>query len=321
MPNLLTLESLESDRAYVAKQLEQMVDSVWGTARSMWQSRLAEIDERIAELNATRSAFASVALVFDGSPVVGSADIRLDFAASALDAYQRMINLSVASKLTDELPARGRLPGAAQSRLFIRDLVHGSMGFILEEIATPQAELLPTILKEAVEDSTKLIETLSGANDEIFAERMGATQPRLVAAIQRFTKVLSDNDASTRILGDYARLALTSPDVARLSARLSEFTVMEDTTLQEGRLLGLLPESLQFELELPGGAGTERGTVSLDLATRFLADKVFVDSVLLQLVNAEIRTVRTYRQGTVVKAQTILESVSPAAQMAPRRLE
>lgn len=89
MPTLLSLEALESDRAYVVQQLQEAREDVWGTVRSMWENRLAEIDEQIAALNVRQSNFASVALVFDGSPVVGSGDIRLDFAASALDAYQK----------------------------------------------------------------------------------------------------------------------------------------------------------------------------------------------------------------------------------------
>jgi hypothetical protein len=80
-------------------------------------------------------------VIFDGNPVIGSGDIRLDFTADVLDRYQKLIAIVLASGIDADFPKRGPLPGAEQSRLFIRDIVHGSMGFILEEVAPAQHEL------------------------------------------------------------------------------------------------------------------------------------------------------------------------------------
>ncbi len=89
MPTLLSLEALEMDRIYVQRQLAEVNDTPWGTAHIMWRNRLAEIEQKIAEAGLTRSNFASVAIIFDGDPVIGSSDIQLDFTADALDRYQR----------------------------------------------------------------------------------------------------------------------------------------------------------------------------------------------------------------------------------------
>ncbi|APF36140.1 hypothetical protein IMF23_04175 [Chelatococcus daeguensis] len=122
MPTLLSIEALEADKLYVERQLAGTDESPWGTARLMWQNRLAEINQQIAELALTKSNYATVALIFDGSPVIGSGDIRLDFTTEALDSYQKVVALTLAARNGVEMSDRGRLPGGEQARLFIRDL-------------------------------------------------------------------------------------------------------------------------------------------------------------------------------------------------------
>ena len=125
---LLSIESLEADRAYVERQLAEAGDDAWGTVRhiSPYVANEACRDRRTncAGFSISRSNYASVALIFDGNPVIGAGDIRLDFTTDALDSYQKIISLALAAKLSQgDLPERGRLPGADKSRLFIRDLV------------------------------------------------------------------------------------------------------------------------------------------------------------------------------------------------------
>ncbi|MBN2631782.1 MAG: hypothetical protein JXR75_14725 [Rhodobacteraceae bacterium] len=309
MPVLLSIEALEADRRYVERQITEAGDSPWGTARVMWQSRLADIDQQIAALAAGRSSYASVAVIFDGNPVIGSGDIRLDFTTEALDSYQKVVTLALASHNGVELSERGRLPAGDQARLFIRDLVHGSMGFILEELPPQQQEMLPSHLKEAVEDTTQLISNLSAGSDAEFEATLEVTQPRLVAAVQKFAKVLFDAGASTRIVGDERRLALSIDDVGRLSRRLGEVEVTEEVVPVDGVLLGVLPEARKFELRLPDG--TMEGAVSEDLALKYTSDTAFKERLLLQPVRAQVKFVRTKRNGRLVKERRVLEALEP----------
>lgn len=312
MPVLLSIEALEADRRYVERQIAEAGDSPWGTARLMWQSRLADIDQQIAALTAGRSNYASVAVIFDGNPVIGSGDIRLDFTTEALDSYQKVVALALASHNGVELSERGRLPAGDQARLFIRDLVRGSMGFILEELPGQQHEMLPTQLKEAVEDTTQLITNLSAASDAEFEATLAGTQPRLVAAVQKFAKVLFDAGASTRIVGDEQRLALSIDEVGRLSRRLGEVEVTEEVVPVDGVLLGVLPEARKFELKLLDG--TMEGAVSEDLAFKYTSDAAFKERLLLQPVRAQVKFVRTKRNGRLVKERRILEALEPTAE-------
>lgn len=315
MPTLLSIEALEADRRYVKRQLGEADGSPWGTARLMWQNRLAEIDQQIAALSAARSNYATVAVIFDGNPVIGFGDIRLDFTADALDSYQKLVSLTLATRLArEELPQRGPLPGADQSRLFIRDLVRGSMGFILEEIVPDQSEAFPTPLKDAVESTTQLLTTLSGGSDEDFEATLEGTQPRLVSAVQRFAKVLYEAGASTRIVGDERRLSLSTDDVGRLSRRLSEVEVAEEVRPVDGVLLGVLPESREFELKPPGNdAVTIKGAISEELALKYTADAAFKERLLLQPVRAQIKMISTSRNGRLVRERRVLEALEPVA--------
>jgi hypothetical protein len=313
MPTLLSIESLEADRRYVERQLAETAASPWGTARLMWQNRLAEIDEQIQTLAASRSNYATVAVIFDGNPVIGSGDIRLDFTTDALDSYQKLVTLALAAKLAPEdLPQRGPLPGADQSRLFIRDLVRGSMGFILEEIVPDQHEMLPTALKDAVESATQLLTTLSDGTDEDFEATLENTQPRLVGAVQKFAKVLYEAGASTRIVGEERRISLSPDDVGRLSRRLSEVEVTEEVGTVDGVLLGVLPDSREFELRPPGDDSvTIKGSISEELALKYTADVAFKERLLLQPVRAKIKVIRTSRNGRLVRERRILEDLEP----------
>ncbi|WP_431303015.1 hypothetical protein [Sediminicoccus sp. BL-A-41-H5] len=315
MPTLLSIEALQADRLYVEQQLLAASANPWGTSRLMWENRLAEIDEQMRASSLTRANHASVALIFDGNPVIGSGDIRLDFTTQALDSYQKIVSLSLASALSEALPLRGRLPGADLSRLFIRDIVRGSMGFILEEVLPDQTELVETRLKDALERSTELISVLSRAEEDEFAHTIEKTPARLVAAVQGFAKLLRDSGASTKIFGDMNKVELSLEDVRRLTDRLNEIEVKEELAPIVGILLGVLPDSREFELRLPDGEGNIlRGSVSEDLAFKYTSDTAFKDKLLLQPVRAHINTVSTFRNGRLVKERRVLEALEAAPQ-------
>ncbi|ESY03577.1 hypothetical protein X753_21285 [Mesorhizobium sp. LNJC399B00] len=313
MPTLLSLESLETDRQFVERQRDEAKQGAWGTSRLMWENRLRELNLRIAELKAGSNSYASVALIFDGLPVIGQGDIRLDFSTDALNSYQKMISIALASQAGEDLPERGPVKGSGKGRLFIRDLVRGSMGFMLEELAPDQQEMIATPLKQAVESATALIGSMTAdQTDENFDALLADTQPRMVAAVQKFTKVLQEAGASTRIVGDEHAVGLTGPQVDALYKRLKTVEVKEDVEEVDGTLLGILPDAHQFEMRLPGDdGGTLKGSVADDLALKYLADLQFKETLLLKPVRASINYIRTMRNGKVIKEHKVLQNLVP----------
>ncbi|MBO9122801.1 MULTISPECIES: hypothetical protein [unclassified Rhizobium] len=312
MPNLLSLESLESDRAFVEKQRDKAPADRWGTSKTMWDQRLSDINQKIDEIKSKPASHASVALIFDGQPVVGQGDIRLDFTTEALSSYQKIIAASLATQQDKTIAAKGRVRGADKSKLFIRDIVRGSMGFILEELAAPQTDLFATPLKTAVEEVTELIGKLNSSDEQQFVEAIDSTPPRLVGALQKFTKVLEDAGATTRIVGDVNRVALTSAEIHRLSYRFAEVDVTDEQLTFEGVLLGMLPDSREFELQLHGEAATVKGSVSEEIATRYITDSAFKERLLLRPVTAHLTLTKTMRLGTMIRQQLVLESLEPS---------
>ncbi|SFI43495.1 hypothetical protein SAMN05216304_102738 [Bosea sp. OK403] len=319
MATLHALKILESDKQYVERQLADAQDDPWGTTLAMWRSRLAEINRQIKTLAAASSSYASVALIFEGNPVISSTDIRVDFTTDALTTFQKLIAARLAEQERQAagdpgaLPKRGRLPGRRNSNLYIRDLVRGSMGFVLEE-RVEQAELLPTKLKAAVESTTELLDRLNSAGDDEFQRIVAESEPRVVQAIQKFTKVLFEAGASTRIAGDQNQLTMGISDVDRLSKRLNEVEITESVETVDGVLQGLLPEKLEFEFKVAGDEGpTIRGDVAEELANKYTLDPAFVERLLHKPGRARIKVVRTSRNGMQTKEQLIMEALEWAA--------
>jgi hypothetical protein len=279
----------------------------------MWQNRLNEIQASMEALDREHPNLASVALIFNGTPVIGSHDIRLDFATHALDAYQRIVSIAVAQAMEEDVGRRGPIRGTNQARLYIRDLARGSMGFILEEVSPPQADIFASKLKVAVESTTELIQGLSAANDEGFEEILEDTHPRLVTAIQAFTKTLSDASASARILGDEQQAELSIDDVNRLTGRLNEVSTSEQVEGVLGQVLGVIPDALQCEFRPHADPESViRCSITEELALKYVMDVDFRNGLLLHQGRAQIRTNRTTRNGRLVRETRVVVAWEPA---------
>lgn len=311
MANLLSIEALEADRAFAQHQIDNLPQNPWGTARLMWEQRLAELNRQIEaeKINSTKSA--SVALIFDGLPVVGQSDIRLDFSADALTAYQKIIAASLAILTDKQIAHKGKIKGSGRSKLYIRDIVRGSMGFILEEMSPSQDDMFNSPLKNAVENATMFLTALNTLSNEEFNSTIDSSEPRLVAAVQKFAKVLKDAGATTKIVGDEQKLSLSIEEVHRLSDRFTAVDIREESTIIDGFLLGVLPDSQNFELELVGADGILKGTATDELVEKYVTDQAFKEQLLLKPVKAHLRYTRTFRSGKMLREQVVLENLEP----------
>jgi len=307
----MSLESLEANRAFTQRQLETVGDTPWGTVKLMWEQRLAEINRQIEAIRISVGTSASVALIFDGLPVVGQSDIRLDFSADALTTYQKIIAASLATLADQQIAIKGKIKGAERSKLYIRDIVRGSMGFILEELSPPQTDLFNSPLKNAVESATQFLSALNTPSEEDFNALIDSSAPRLVSAVQKFAKILKDAGATAKIVGSEHKLALGIEDINRLSDRFTNVDIQEETVTLAGVLLGVLPDSHDFELEVDGHEHVLKGAATDDLVTKYVEDQVFKEQLLLKPVKAYVRYIRTYRNNNLLREQVTLENLEP----------
>jgi hypothetical protein len=308
VPQILTRRNLEEDLAFVERQLEQLRDP-YDTIRLMWEQRRDALKEELGQVEAKPNTRANVALIFDGNPVRGSEDIRVDFATKALDNYQMIISSLMAERAGAEVRSRGKLPSAFSSKLFIRDMMRGSVGFILEEPSSDQSELVGTPLHDTVEEATRIFRDLSASENAAFEERVTALAPRTLDAIKKMAKVLHDAGAETTIVGDTEEFSLDQRTTASLYTRLNELEVTERSEKREGHLLGLFPERRQYEFRPSDGSPVFYGPVSEVLDTKYLSDPNYATSILLKSAIARFNVVSTLRGGVVKREQWILEDI------------
>jgi hypothetical protein len=311
MPTLMTSRMLHDDLAFVEEQLRKYSDP-YDTVRLMWERRRNALQQEIESLEAQHDSRAEVALLFSGNPVRGSEEIRLDFATRVLENYQQVVATLVAERAGTGLRSRGRLPQSFNSRLFIRDMVRGSVGFLLEEADSSQSTLLPSMLQEAVEETTHALEDLSSPDLERFNSRLAQLSPRVVNAIKKMAKILLDAEAETNIVSNQMEVKLDLPSTASLNTRLAEIEIAEKREMIPGRLLGAFPERQQYEFA-PTEGPVFYGPVSEALDARYLADPRFVESILLKPAIATFLVISTVRARNVEKQERVLEAIEPVA--------
>lgn len=265
----LELEALIADRESVAAMLEAIGNDD-PIGRLSFRARLTAIERQIEEIAALNEFTGSVALLFGGAPVFGSRSISAEFATTVLKSFQDLVSKRIAGEEFGPLGTRGRIPEKTSSALAIRELVRGSVGFVLEE-ATTNAALADTAVKKAIDDVAVIIRQAAGESDEAFEESIESVDPRMLVSLRDFFRALDDGDASVRIVEDEFDASLDSSAVRRARVRV-DATEVEDRETDEviGELLGLLPDARKFEMKLLDTGEVIRGTVVAAFAAQWL---------------------------------------------------
>lgn len=265
----LDLESLSADRAAVKTMLAALSDKD-PIGRLSFEGRLAVIDDEIRRIDSSHERTGSVALLFSGTPVFGSRSIDADFATTVVRSFQDLVAKRIAAEEFGRLGSRGRIPERTASALSIRELVRGSVGFILEE-NSQNGQITDTPIKKAIDEVTAVIEQASAENADAFASTVETLDARLLVSLREFFKTLDDGGASVRIVENDrdAKLDATAVKRARDRVETTEVEDMDDEIVS-GELLGLLPDSRRFEMKLANTSELIKGTVAAGLAVRWL---------------------------------------------------
>jgi hypothetical protein len=308
MPTLLSRQALRDDLAYVDEQLRQHTDP-YDTLRLMWQQRHDQLLREIRDVEGSIASHAEVALLFEGVPVHGSEEIKLAFATKMLDQYQTFVGTIAAEKGGAIVAAKGQLPGAFTSRLFIKDMLRGSVGFLLQEPEPDQKAMVPSVLKEAIEEATHALDDLASGSAEQFETRLDSLSPRAVNAVKKIVKSLSEAGAEVKIVGSDAEIKLDSGKVASLNARLNELELLESYEEVPGMLLGILPDRRQYEFRIGKDGPVIYGPVSEDLDESYMSNPEFATSILLKPAVARFLVITKVRGGQAQSHQRVLERV------------
>jgi hypothetical protein len=215
-------------------------------------SRRQELREQLEHLGDDRSTLASTALFFGGKPVIGSRGIQADFASKVLDDYRDSV-INMWASTERDIALRGPVPDQDSARLHVTELLHGSVGFLIEEIDLKALPLFPSPLKKAADAIDELIVSVARNSDEDFERELERLHPRVFRAVERLIKDLHQAEATVRVVDESRDEILTKEDVDKAYVRLEATSIDEDHFTEDGLLIGLLPYGERFEFRRTGG--------------------------------------------------------------------
>jgi hypothetical protein len=180
---------------------------------------------------------------------------------------------------------------------------------LIEEAKPVQYAMVPSLLKDAIEEASQIIASLSAGEPGEVERIMRELSPRTIRAIQKMAKVLHDSGAETKIVGDRSDLTLDHGGTSSLCLRLLDVEVAERREKRSGVLLGLFPERQQYEFQPAGGGPIFYGPVSEAFDNRYRSNPDFARSILFQSAIATFVVNSTLRGGTPQTEEWVLEDI------------
>ena len=298
-----------ADLAAVEALLAQMTKDDVLTASSL-ESRRDELCRTLAELEAAPETAASAALFFSGRPVIGSRGIEAEFGADAASGYQDIVTKMFAHRRTGRLGQRGVVPGTDLSKLYITNIVHGSFGFRLEELA-PQTELVGSVLKDAVDAAARVMVAFGEPDEDTFLTAMSNLDARVIDSVRKFFDLIRERDAAFRLVSGDIDRSFDGPAVARAAERAQGTRIQENEENFDGTLAGVLPEGRRFEYRTGADRGTISGMITPDLGDTEVAglNQKWLD----QPSHARVLIRRVTRDGRILRESFMLMHLTTRA--------
>jgi hypothetical protein len=232
------------------------------------ESRIRTVKEQLDQLEVLTGRTGETILFFYGDPVIEEHGIDARFSAEVLGAYQDLVSKQVAA-LLGPLGRSGPTKSEKESHLHITNVVHGSFGFELEEVASVEPMFEPTPLAQAIKGVTDLIHAVK-ESDEAFADVVASTDGRVYEALREFLLVIHKAGATFRVVSETEEVAFEPQDIATAAERASaQRTEIEDQPVP-GVFLGVLLDSRRFEHKSLDSGEVLRGKVADDVDPRGL---------------------------------------------------
>lgn len=273
------------------------------------KSRLQEVERELALIGAERGTRAEVALIFNGKPVAGAAAIDASFGSKAIDQFQRTVATAFAVQASDgRVGQRGPTISSEMAALHITGVLHGSFGFVLEEIDPRGDQWTESALKAAADAAVSLLERVSSPNEADAELALEEVNDRLFVNIRDFVKLVHDNQATLVIAEHEKFVELNNASIARAYDRVANASIIDEELKLRGVLQGVLPAARRFEFV--GEGFNIKGKVARDITEEYLKT-LDSDPMVGHLVTAIFRK-RTVRDTTsAVRESFVLVRVIP----------
>ena len=267
----MNIDALRSEIATVERLLSKK-SSKSPLSRQSLERRLANLRERLDHDVSSPDHHASVALVFDGNPVVGAKSINMGFASQALRQYQDLIQSVITQGAEQQASSikkkRGKEKGDDPGTLFISGIMHGSFGFVLEEDRS-QLEMLSTITKEAVVSADDFLQAAS-SHDVDFDEFLSEVDTKVFMRLRAFIRTLHDAEAVLKISEKNRTINLDSRKLSLAHDRVMRNDILEKDTVVRGWLIGFSPVKRTFDFKVAESDTIVTGKVSPFMALNTL---------------------------------------------------
>ncbi len=246
---------LKVERDQVAAQLASLNDLLNSLpandylGRLGFQSRRDALQRELGNLVPVEQRRAQIALYFSGDPVVGSAGVEAEFGTNVIGTFQDMLSKVWGAQDRTGLQQMGPIKDKDASQLHITSVVHGSFGFVLEELDEQAEPLFQTPLSKAADKVAEYIDNFACENDASFSEMIDVLNPRVFQAIRQFFGFIHKGKATFRLVEGERDQQFDRPAVERAWQRAEASDVAEDRIHMVGRLLGVIPMKRRFELE------------------------------------------------------------------------
>ena len=255
-------EQLAAQLAAVNAMLQSLPANDY-LGRIGFEARRNELQQQLDALGEAVERRAQVALFFGGDPVVGSIGIETTFGTNVMWTFQDLMS-KVWSSLDQARPLQqmGPVRGKEAAQLHITSVVHGSFGFLLEELDDQIEPLFRTSLSAAADQVANYIINFADENENTFAETIDALNPRVFQSIRDFFSHMHKQNATFRIVEGELDRQFDHTAVERAWNRAEDTKVDEEEVRIEGRLLGVIPVGRRFELQPAQGGAVIRGKIS-----------------------------------------------------------
>jgi hypothetical protein len=197
---------MKLDRNQLAAEiaaLDSLLDSLPGNdllGRIGLEARREEVRERLRGLAGEPERRAKVALYFGGEPVVGSMGVQATFGTNVVGTFQDLISKVWGTADGAQLMPMGPVTNREGSHLHITNLVHGSFGFLLEELDHEGEPMFESPLKKAADQVAEYVASFAGENEAAFFGVIDDLNPRVFQSLRQFFAYLHNANATFRMV-------------------------------------------------------------------------------------------------------------------------
>jgi hypothetical protein len=224
--------------------------------RMGFESRRADLQRQLEALGEAGERRAHVALYFGGDPVIGSYGVQAEFGTKVIGKFQDVLTKVWGTLDGAQLQQMGPIKDKDVSQLHIISVVHGSFGFVLEELEGQIEPMFQSPLSQAADRVAEYITNFAGENEATFSQMIDVLNPRVFQSIREFFGFIYKDKATFRMVEGELDQRFDRIAVERAWNRAEASNVTEDRMHVTGRLLGVIPMKRRFELE-----SSETGTV------------------------------------------------------------